>query len=367
VRFSGPPILAAVLLSPGLLAAQSSDNVLLVINEADSLSRRIGDYYTHKRSIPLKNVCRLSVSSGEVIAWEVYEQIEQSVGECLKNQRLTEQALYIVTTMGVPLRVLGAGRGPASEGASVDSELTLLYAKLKGLHFGRAGSVPNPFFGQVKQKFSHGRFAMYLVTRLAGYDFEDIRGVIDRSLEARNRGKFVIDLKSGEKSPGNNWLRQAAAGLPRNRVVLDETEKVLYGQTEVIGYAAWGSNDSNNKRRSPGFQWLPGAIMTEYVSTDGRTFRRPPDSWNISTWKDKEQFFAGAPQSLTADYIHEGATGASGHVDEPFLAGVPRPNYLLPAYASGRNLAESYYLAIPWLSWQNIVIGDPLCRLGRPD
>ena len=42
------------------------------------------------------------------------------------------------------------------------------------------------------------------------------------------------------------------------------------------------------------------------------------------------------------------------------------PDLLLPAYYSGRNLAESYYLSMRGLSWQNIVIGDPLCSLGKP-
>ncbi len=50
---------------------------------------------------------------------------------------------------------------------------------------------------------------------------------------------------------------------------------------------------------------------------------------------------------MTADYIHDGVTGASGHVYEPYLQFTPRPNILLPAYYHGRNLAESYYLAIP--------------------
>ena len=71
-------------------------------------------------------------------------------------------------------------------------------------------------------------------------------------------------------------------------------------------------------------------------------------------------------QTLTADYIHEGATGCSGHVAEPYLFATPRPDLVLPAYFSGRNLAESFYLGIRGLSWQNIVIGDPLCRLGKP-
>jgi uncharacterized protein (TIGR03790 family) len=69
---------------------------------------------------------------------------------------------------------------------------------------------------------------------------------------------------------------------------------------------------------------------------------------------------------LSADAIHEGATGASGNVYEPFLAACVRPDYLLPAYYRGRNLAESYYLAMPFLSWQGIVLGDPLCSLGKP-
>ncbi|HXM45433.1 MAG TPA: hypothetical protein VN924_29620, partial [Bryobacteraceae bacterium] len=68
-------------------------------------------------------------------------------------------------------------------------------------------------------------------------------------------------------------------------------------------------------------------------------------------------------QTLTADYIHEGATGCSGHVYEPFLEFTPHPDQLFPPYFHGRNLAESYYLAIPGLSWQNIVVGDPLCKL----
>ena len=71
-------------------------------------------------------------------------------------------------------------------------------------------------------------------------------------------------------------------------------------------------------------------------------------------------------QSLSADYLHQGATAATGNTYEPFLAGCARPDYLLPAYFDGRTLAESYYLSVPWLSWQGVLLGDPLCRLGKP-
>jgi uncharacterized protein (TIGR03790 family) len=253
----------------------------------------------------------------------------------------------------------------AAEAAAVDSELTLLYSKLKGARIRLAGVAPNPFYRRMGARFAHPQFRIYLVTRLAGYDFEDVQAMIDRCMAARNQGKFVIDLKA-EDNAANAWLREAARALPADRVVLDEGAAVLYNQHDVIGYAGWGSNDRNRKQRMPGFSWLPGAIATEFVSTNARTFTRPPASWNITTWEDRAHFFAGSPQTLTADYIHEGASGCSGHVYEPFLEATPHPQYLLPAYNGGRNLAESYYLSIPVLSWQNIVVGDPLCQIGKP-
>jgi uncharacterized protein (TIGR03790 family) len=349
------------------LLGQGGEAVLLVVNRADPVSRRIADYYIPKRGIPLKNVCKLDIlSEKEEIDWDTYvEQVERPIARCLAKANLREQVLYIVTTMGVPLKVRGGGEGPAAESCAVDSELTLLYSKMKGKRFPRAGLVPNPFYRQKDAQFAHARFPIYLVTRLAGYDFDDVKGIIDRSLAARGiaEGKFVFDLKSDDDSEGNNWLRTAALALPKERVVMDESTKVVTGEKDVIGYAGWGSNDPNRHQRNLGFQWLPGALVSEYVSTDGRTFRRPPAGWTIGTWKEAGGWFAGSPQTLTADYIHEGATGCSGHVYEPFLEFTPHPDQLFPAYFHGRNLAESYYVAIPGLSWQNIVVGDPLCKL----
>jgi uncharacterized protein (TIGR03790 family) len=212
--------------------------------------------------------------------------------------------------------------------------------------------------------FQHPAFPIYLVTRLAAYDLADVKAMIDRSLQAHNRGKFVIDLQSEKDEPGNDWLRTAAMLLPAGRVVLDETTRPLYNQTNVIGYASWGSNDDHRKQRLLHFQWLPGAIATEFVSTSARTFQRPPDIWTPSgNWSDKSRFFAGSPQGLVADLIHDGATGAEGNAYEPFLNACARPDYLLPAYNQGRNLAESYYVSLLYLSWQSVVVGDPLCAL----
>lgn len=348
------------------LAAAVPENVLLVVNTRSAESREIGTYYAARRSIPAFNVCRIESVTDETIERPVYDrEVRDPVAACLRRGGLAESVLYIVTTLGVPLRVNGEG-GQQGTHASVDSELTLLYSFLKGEKPKLAGPSPNPFFGMRDAPFRHPAFAMYLVTRLAAYSVATVKAMIDRSLGARDEGNFVIDLPSGGQENGNSWLRNSALLLPARRVVLDESARVLGKQERVIAYASWGSNDGSRKQRLLGFQWLPGAIATEFVSSNGRTFARPPANWNLGVWEDNKSYFGGSPQSLSADYLEEGATGVSGHVFEPYLTFAPRPDYVLPAYAAGRNLAESFYLAIPALSWQNIVLGDPLCSLRNP-
>ena len=356
-------------LSAGFAAAADpppAARVLIVVNDNSPVSRTIGEYYARRRGVPSANLCHVKAPATEEILRPEYDRMASAVRECLGTRGLVESVYYIVTTLGDPLKIAGAG-GLNGDAGSVDSELTLLYTEIKTATPHRAaGVIPNPFFGHTTAEFSHPEFPMYLVTRLAAYDFAGVKDMIDRAMLASNRGKFVIDMSGGDPT-GEKWLKDAAAKLPKERVVLDETDRPLYDQTDVIAYASWGSNDHNHNRRFPDFRWLPGAIATEFVSTDARTFQRPPEGWVPSAdWSNQKVWYAGSPQSLTADFILEGATGASGHVYEPYLGFTPRPDILLPAYYSGRNLAESFYLSIPALSWQNIVVGDPLCSLGKP-
>ncbi len=351
-----------------MLRAQTPEQVLVLVNSASPLSRSIGEYYVLRRSIPLDHLLKTAMPLAEEITRDQYDkQIAVPVASYLRSRGLAEKILYIAATGGVPLKIGGKKCGVLDAYcASVDSELAMLYADMHRGPHPLSGPLRNPFFGKTSARFRHPDFPIYLVTRLEGYDFADAKGLIDRALKAKNTGKVAIDLKSFDPNQGNDWLRDAASALPQDRVILDTSSKVLMNIKNVIGYAGWGSNDPERKTRHLGFIWLPGAVMTEYVSTNARTFKRPPANWTIGSWKDKSAFFGGSPQTLTADYVHDGVTGASGHVNEPYLQFTPRPNILLPVYESGRNLAESYYLAIPALSWQNVVIGDPLCALGKP-
>lgn len=348
------------------LSAAGPDNVLLVINTKSPLSLRLGEFYANWHKLKPEQVCRLSTTTEESISRANYEsEIVSRISSCLTRTGRIERTFYIVLTKGLPLRItpLLSGEWKLSDGAAVDSELTLIYAKLKGEQTLLPGYLSNPFFGRVNEPFSHPAFPIYLVTRIAGYTYEQTVASIQRCRGARNVGKVVVDLRDESDTTGNDWLRTTSILLPASRVLIEATPKVIASAGSVIGYASWGSNDKSRRLRKSGMEWLPGAIATEYVSSSLRTLEEPPASWQIGTWANQNSYFKGSPQSMILDYIAEGASGVSGAVDEPYLGLTTRPNFLLPAYLNGRNLAESFFLAMPALSWQIIVIGDPLCSL----
>ncbi len=350
--------------------AQSAANVLVVSNRASAASETIARYYVEHRGIAQANVCAIMTVVAESITRAAYEnQIENPIWQCIAAARAQDRILYIVLTKDVPLRISGtSGRGGTN--ASVDSELTLLYRRRSGQAVALPGFVPNPYFAGTApianlQPFSHRSQDIYLVTRLDGYTVQDAIGLVDKATSATARGRFILDERAALVDPGGDrWLRTSAERLRSqgldDRVTLDESKQALTSQPDVLGYYSWGSNDPAIRTRHLGMAFVPGALAGMFVSTDGRTFKEPPASFTPSD-DARNGVFGGSHQSLVADLIRDGVTGAAGHVDEPYLDATIRPEILFPAYVSGRNLAESYYAAMPYLSWQTIIIGDPLC------
>jgi uncharacterized protein (TIGR03790 family) len=361
---------AAVLLLPPAAHAQSARNVAVVINDNSSDSQNVGDYYVRRRGIPPSNVIRIKTSLEETIDRNVYlTSIESPIAEALGARRLQDRVLYIVLTKGIPLKVDGDG-GPQGTTASVDSELTLLYRRLTGVRTEVRGSVANPYYladgAREVKPFTHRDFDMYLVTRLDGFTVDDVIGLIERGSAPVQTGRIVLD---GQGEVGNrlgeDWLDEAARRLKLSgqgdRTFIERTTKGVRDVKPVMGYYSWGSNDSNNRERSFNLGFVAGSIGGMFVSSDARTFKPPPAAWVPGDWADPTRLFVGTAQSLIGDLIHQGITGVSGHVTEPYLENTVRPEILFPAYLAGLNLAEAFYLAMPSLSWRNVIIGDPLC------
>lgn len=362
---------AVVVLHPAVLLAQSAENVAVVINDNSAESQKVGEYYVRRRGVPSSNVIRIRTSLDESIDRGAYlTTIELPVSEALASRRLQDRVLYIVLMKGIPLRVNGDG-GVQGTVASVDSELTLLYRRQAGVSTDDRGKVLNPYYLASRQvrdakPFTHRDFDIYLVTRLDGFTIEDVIGLIDRGSAPVKAGEIVLDRRDAAVNRlGEDWLDEAARRLnasgQRDRVLIDRTPKGVRDVKTVLGYYSWGSNDPSNRARSFNLGFVPGSIGGEFVSSDARTFKEPPREWVPSEWSDPTEQFAGSAQSLIGDFIREGITGVSGHVAEPYLENTARPEILFSAYLAGFNLAEAFYLSMPSLSWENVVIGDPLC------
>jgi uncharacterized protein (TIGR03790 family) len=366
-----------VLLCAGAFAPpaypQTAENVALVINDASADSRRIGEHYASVRNIPGTHIIHLTTATTDNIARAAYAaQIELPIAEALRRENLQDRVLYIVLTKGVPLRVDGT---PGQEGtvSSVDSELTLLYRRMTGRDVAVRGRIPNPYFLGSRPlseaaPFSHRTHDIYLVTRLTGFTVEDALALIGRGRTPGNEGRFVLDQRGGVFSNpiGDRQLAEAQQRLADlglgERVVLETTTNPARKVDNVLGYYSWGSNDPENRVRRTEMRFAPGAIAAMFVSGDARTFDEPPADWTpTGDFKTRTKWFQGSPQSLAGDLIREGITGVAGHVAEPYLQSAVQPQVLFPAYASGFNLAEAFYLALPDLSWQSVIVGDPLC------
>ncbi len=334
-----------------LVTPPEGERVLLVINGWSKPGMEIGKYYAAKRALPRSNVIHVETPPEEEVGFERYKKdIEEPVRKALA--RLKGKVDFIVFTKDVPMRFSDKG---FHGGYSLDAYLAMHEKPLPFLeNFDEAslGKAKNPYFGK-REAFNHSKYGFYLVTRLDGYSTSDVKLMIDHSVRAvGTKGLFLLDEADNRKA-GDYLATQkglsAAATLLKGRgfqVSLDSTASFLAPAEPLMGYASWGSNDSafslDAYRR---LRFQPGSIAETFVSTSGRTFRR-----------------TSGGQSLIADLIEQGLTGAKGYVSEPFTVALARPEILFERYTSGFNLAESFYMASPMAMWKDIVVGDPLCR-----
>lgn len=112
-----------------------------------------------------------------------------------------------------------------------------------------------------------------------------------------------------------------------------------------------GSNAGTTYAQS--FNYLPGAVFNTIESYNGRSFGGIGGNPFV-------------PQQQAADALAAGATFAVGNAWEPFALSVADNEQLCRNFFLGNmTWAEAAYTALPALSWQQVVIGDPLARPRR--
>ena len=363
---------AVAIALPWTALAQSPENVAVVINDSSPDSQKIGLAYAQARAIPDSNVLHIRTSTVETVDRATFAlTIEGPLAAAISRRGLQDRILYLVLTKGMPLRVDGT-IGQTGTMASVDSELTLLYRRMTGQIVNLSGPALNPYFLADTdiadaRRFTHRLFDIFLVSRLDGFTTDEALSLIERAGPTHSKGRIILDQRDTlANRTGESWLELAARRITdqghADLVTLEATSRPARGFTDVLGYFSWGSTDPQNRARTSGMTFVPCSIAASYVGSDARTFREPPANW-VPTGDpvNRGSWFAGSSESLVGDLIREGVTGAAGYISQPFLNGTVRPQILFPAYVAGFNLIEAFYLAMPYISWQGIVIGDPLC------
>jgi uncharacterized protein (TIGR03790 family) len=382
-----------LLREPVASRAETGNAVVVVFNRAMPESFEVAAHYARQRQVPTNNLIGLDLPTGETMTrqefrgklraplsaelerrglWAFKTEIktaeEGKPGQVFRTVERTK-IRYAVMCYGVPIKIPGDGSivetSPPDlrpemrrNDAAVDNELALLPHDEK--RFSLGGPLKNPLYGASNAASLHPANGLLMVTRLDGPTPEVARGLVDKALVAERDGlwgRAYFDLRSiteGSYKLGDDWIRAASQVARRAgyETVVDERGETFgpaFPLSQVALYAGWYDGQASGPFARDRVDFMPGAVAYHLHSYNAPKLRTTDKTW--------------VPWLLA-----KGVTATMGSVEEPYLMGTPDLGiFFARLILGGFSLGEAAYAAQAWLSWQTIVVGDPLYRpLGRP-
>jgi uncharacterized protein (TIGR03790 family) len=237
-------------------------------------------------------------------------------------------------------------------GAAVDNELALL---LVG-NYPKVHWLPNPLNHRFDNQPSMQRLrhAVVMVGRLDGPTPEIARRLVDDALVIEKTGltgTCYLDARGlkGDGQVGSYaWfdahlvhLAQIMKEHSHFKVVLDQRPGLFPPGScpQAALYCGWYSL----AKYVASCIWRKGAVAYHVASAEATTLKRP----GSQVWCKR--------------MLEEGVAATLGPVSEPYLMAFPLPDEFFPLLMTGKQtLLEVYFRTVPYLSWQMILIGDPL-------
>lgn len=370
------------------VAATPGDEVFVVFNLRTAPdSRLVAEHYAKRRGIPESRLLGLNLPTTEnitraefnaslkapllaaleergLLAFDstIVPAAEGRPGSVLWTPKPTPLR-YLVLTYGVPTRITRDAtlvepfqdRLPQQlrrNEAAVDAELALLPLARAGLPL--TGVTRNPVFEAEDGAAINVSKGILMVARLDGPSLNVARDLVDRALNAETNGfwgRAYFDargLKDGNYAVGDEWILGAAETARRQGFeTLLDTNAATFPATlplpRIAVYAGWYDQAVSGPFTRPEVDFMPGAVAYHLFSFSARTVR------NQSSW--------------VGTLLGKGAAATIGFVDEPYLEGTPNLAVFFDRLlARGFTLGEAAYAAQSGLSWQTIVVGDPLYR-----
>lgn len=352
--------------------------VIILANSTDPDSVRIARHYANARRVPEENIIALKMTSGETLSWRDFvADIWQPLRDELVRRRWIDAVLMegtdeigrkkyavnghrlsaLVICRGVPIRILHEpafySENPPFTGKQefrsnagvVDSELTLLASANYNIN----AFIPNPLFqNEVAGDLDRGRIVP--VGRLDGPSPQDAMALVDRALAVERVGligRAYVDI-GGVHAEGDRWFEVVVSQLATLGfdTAVDRSPSTMPPTARCdlpALYFGWYAGDINGPFALPGFQFSPGAIALHIHSFSAGTLRSPTIGW-------------------TAPFVARGVGATVGNVNEPYLNLTHHPEAWLRALSRGMPLGEAALYALPALSWQPLLLGDPLYR-----
>lgn len=358
--------LVALLALAAAAFALTPQQVVVVYNADSALSQKTARHYASVRGIPddnlvgLRGLSRRDVSRADFDS-KIVEPLLSTARE--RNWRLPaavsrggRRPMYAMVLMpDLPLRVQelpgSDGKVPApfipQTRAAIDSELALL-----GTRYELKSGLNNPVY-ESEKRFRETPPAVLSVCRIDAPDEKTIRRMIDDPARVEKLGLWgwvVVD--SGGKYPmGDKWMREVASLAQRAWQPLfhESSGKTLPHafpmMKRVAVYFGWYANPANGPfapSAPAAFRFEPGAVAFHLHSFSCTSLHKT-DDW-------------------VPALLQRGAAVTAGNVAEPTLHASLRPDIFYNRLLRGYSVAEAGLMATPALSWQGVVMGDPLYR-----
>jgi uncharacterized protein (TIGR03790 family) len=311
--------------------------------------------YQRLRGIPAGNLLRLPLGMSRYITPEQYwKQTGLPIRKYLEDH---PEIRCVLTTAGVPYTVMAAGG--EDEGAAFDNELAVVLREEPGE---RKRHQPNPLYLQGMNPFGVADprlLKMIYVARLDGPDLGTITRMVEDAIAAETNGLAgpaagdaqgidgVTGYGEGDASIRAAIDRFGGAGFPTTLDMREETWKQPKGGVgnQAAGAALYvGWYALRNFQDVFGDRGLAqGSIAWHIASLEAQDIWDPNGGWCINL-------------------MRRGAAVTLGPVREPYVAAFPHGDVFVEGLLRGLTVADSYWLALPHVSWAMVLLGDPLYR-----
>lgn len=375
--------LASLLTWNSLLLGQndSGRSVVVIFNKKMPGSQSVAKHYSERRGVPTEQIFGYDLPQAEEMTRKQFmEQLQVPLLKDLEDRGLfkfrdagkegsgTERALqdatfrYIALCYGVPIKIaedshlseMESGTLPPElrrSECSVDSQLACLPLSLKPT-FTWTGPLENPLYRTTNSNQLHPTNGVLLVGRLDGPTADIARNLVDLAMTAETNGlwgRAYIDSRGLTNGPlvlGDEWMRGAfrisRIDFPTEFDNQEATFSKGYAMSQVAIYAGWYSQNLTGPFTLPEVDFMPGAFAYHLHSFTARSLRTENGWW-------------------AGPLLAKGATATIANVYEPFLAyTVDLPQFLTSWLGRGFTFAEAAWSGMRVLSWQTIMLGDPL-------